>query len=255
MSESFLIASAQDHKAVIIEKTPSTLDVYESGQNELICTNHYQSQSLGDSKLNQEQKQNSASVYRYERLNELLTSVHINSPSQTAAILRDYRGKGNQDIGLGNEKALNQFIAHHSIIFEPERLLAWVSTSPWQEGEYRCYDLKKIFAHPAESWTHELDEVSLRIPADPFIQTKEFAQFKQYRQLRNAYRDHTPILPMQVIQCNPHLYDAYRLAGDVYRQLHQNDSARWAYKQALQLEVATLNERHALEEKLLGLKP
>ncbi len=62
-----------------------------------------------------------------------------------AKILRDQSGLNHADIGMGNEKAINQLIAHHSIIFEPEKRLVWVSNGPWQLGEYTCYDIVKIF--------------------------------------------------------------------------------------------------------------
>src|SRR5690606_27377897 len=46
VSESFLIGSARDHKSVVVEKTPDTLAVYDPGSDEVICTNHYQSNLL-----------------------------------------------------------------------------------------------------------------------------------------------------------------------------------------------------------------
>lgn len=42
VSESFLVSSAADNKAVVIEKTPDDIDVYESGQHSIQSTNHYQ---------------------------------------------------------------------------------------------------------------------------------------------------------------------------------------------------------------------
>ena len=70
-----------------------------------------------------------------------------NTVEKTVNILRDRKdGLHNADIGMGNEKAINQLIAHHSIVFEPEKLIVWVCTSPWQLGEYVAYDLKKVFA-------------------------------------------------------------------------------------------------------------
>jgi hypothetical protein len=43
VSESFLIGSAEDKKAVIIEKTPDTIAVYDPQRNYILCANHFQS--------------------------------------------------------------------------------------------------------------------------------------------------------------------------------------------------------------------
>lgn len=93
VSESFLVSSAQDNKAVVVEKTPDEIDVYESPQNEIMCANHYQSKLLANQDLNKEQIKNSASLYRYDRLKELLANTTQNTPQKTAEILRDYGGK------------------------------------------------------------------------------------------------------------------------------------------------------------------
>ena len=37
---------------------------------------------------------------------------------------------------LSIEKAINQLIAHHSIVFEPKKRLVWVSTAPWRWEVY-----------------------------------------------------------------------------------------------------------------------
>jgi len=55
VSESFLVASAEDNKAVIIEKTPTDLDIYDPHQDFIVCTNHFQGKDLGASKNNREQ--------------------------------------------------------------------------------------------------------------------------------------------------------------------------------------------------------
>jgi isopenicillin-N N-acyltransferase like protein len=67
VSESFLVASAADNKAVIIEKTPDELDVYDPRKDFIVCTNHFQSNGLGKTKMNIEQENESASLYRYKR--------------------------------------------------------------------------------------------------------------------------------------------------------------------------------------------
>ena len=79
VSESFLVGSAIDNKAVVIEKTPDSLSIYDPNKNDtrlsggqVLCTNHFQSNDFWNSEPNVEQRQNSASVYRYQRLTQLL---------------------------------------------------------------------------------------------------------------------------------------------------------------------------------------
>ena len=44
------------------------------------------------------------------------------NPLKVANILRNKEGLQNIDIGYGNEKALNQLLAHHGIIFKKKLL-------------------------------------------------------------------------------------------------------------------------------------
>jgi len=146
VSESFLVGSAEDKKAVIIEKTPDSLAIYDPQRNYILCANHFQSKGLENSEANVVQMNESASPYRYQRLSELMQRNGPNTVTKTISILRDHDGLDNKNIGLGNEKTLNQFIAHHTIVFEPEKLKVWISTSPWALGEFVCYDLNKVFS-------------------------------------------------------------------------------------------------------------
>lgn len=247
VSESFLIASAADNKAVVIEKTPDDIDVYESGKHEIMCANHYQSHLLAGQELNQTQIKNSASLYRYQRLQQLMDGIQENTPQKTAAILRDYRGKNNANIGLTNEKALNQFISHHSVIFQPQKLLVWVSTSPWQLGEYVCYDLNTIFQSQKLA---PLYTASLNIAADSILHTATFDQVTAYLDLEKKHLNHQQINAADIVRINPLYYDSYRIAGDIYTDAHKTDSAVLMYKKALTFEIATEDERRLIEQKL-----
>lgn len=251
VSESFLIGSAIDKKAVVIEKTPENLDVYESNQNEILCANHYQSKLLANQKLNQEQIHNSASLYRYQRLQELLNNTALNTPESTAKILRDYKGKNNTDIGLTNEKALNQFIAHHSIIFQPEKQLVWISSAPWQLGEYICYDLNKVFSNPQSS---PLYSESLDIKPDTFLNSNLYQNLKEYLYLEHQWQNHQYIEPLKIIATNPMYYDSYRIAGDLFSSKNQKESAIAMYQKALTFEIATVEERNSILSKITQLK-
>lgn len=254
VSESFLVGSAADNKAVIIEKTPDTLDVYDPQSDQIECSNHFQGKLLAGSALNTEQMAKSASEYRYQRLQELMKENGKNTVQKTAAILRDRKGLHNTDIGLGNEKAMNQLIAHHAIIFEPKKLLVWVSTSPWQLGEFVAYDLHKIFSLHGLSDNHELYDSALTIPPDSFLLTKQFQQFEQYRNYVHKMADGDNINPDSLIANNPQFYHAYVLAGDYCYKHGQLNKAEHYYAQALTKEIATVNEEEYIKKQIEEIK-
>lgn len=250
VSESFLVGSAADHKAVIIEKTPDTLAIYDPSSDHILCTNHYQSAFFDSQELNREQKERSASVYRYQRLQELMDRSYPLTPQKVAAILRDRRGLKDADIGEGNEKAVNQLIAHHSIIFQPDSLRMWVSTQPWQLGTYVCYDLRKIFALKGLHQDAEIADTLLNIAPDPFLYSGRFRDFMLYRQNKLAILRHRPVDTAVVVRSNPNLYDAWRIAGDYCLEQRWYAAARSYYSQALAREIATADEREAILKKI-----
>jgi isopenicillin-N N-acyltransferase-like protein len=252
VSESFLIASAADHKSVIIEKTPDTLAVYDPHQDNIECSNHYQSDLFKTQDLNQEQMAGSASVYRLKRTQELLQQNYPLTPQKVANILRDYKGLGGADIGVGNEKAVNQFVAHHSIIFMPDSLRMWVSTSPWQMGTYVCYDLRKIFAMHGLHQDVEVADTALNIAPDTFLQSDVYRKFLLFRQTKMDWMDKLNINVQQLIPNNPQYYDAYRLAGDYYMGRKDYVNAIKTYRTALTKEIATVKEREGIEKKILA---
>lgn len=250
VSESFMVGSAADGKAVVIEKTPDELDVYDPSTDKIQCTNHYQSKAFEQQELNIEQKKRSASVYRYKRLRELMGNNYPLTPQKMADILRDRRGLNDEDIGNGNEKAVNQLIAHHSVIFQPDSLRMWVSTGNWQLGDYICYDLNKIFAIGGINHEFELYDVSQTIAADSFLYTDEFADFMRFRKNKMALLQGMPVDTAEVVHSNPTYYDAYRIAGDYSYFNGWYRAAKAYYHMALQYETATVDEQEAIEEKI-----
>jgi isopenicillin-N N-acyltransferase like protein len=250
VSESFLVGSAADKKAIVIEKTPDSLDIYDPQKNFITCANHFQGKELGKSKSNIEQMNESASLYRYNRLSQLLQANGKNTVEKTVAILRDHAGLNNADIGLGNEKALNQFIAHHSIVFEPEKLKVWVSTSPWQLGQFVCYDLTKVFALAGSKTGREIYETALTIPADSFMQTLQFKNFLDYRNYAHFISDGKKINTDSMIAENPDYYHAYVLAGDYCYKKEEYQKALDYYKTALTKVIATKKEEDHIKEQI-----
>jgi isopenicillin-N N-acyltransferase like protein len=250
VSESFLIGSAEDGKAVIIEKTPDSLGLYDPGKNQIICANHFQSASLRRMPSNRNQIRLSASGYRYQRLEELLAGVKKNTVQITARILRDRGGMENTDIGMGNEKSINQLIAHHSIIFEPGKKRVWVSAGPWQLGEYVCYDLNRVFSQAGMKTDQEIADTSQDLPADSFLLTNEYQRFLQYRADRKIISDGGQVDPDSLIQLNPSYYQSYQLAGNEMFKRKEYARAINYYRQALSKEIATKTEENDIRNKI-----
>lgn len=250
VSESFLVGSAADNRAVVIEKTPEQLAVYDPHTNFILCANHFQSDSLSEIPKNLEQIKESASPYRYKRLVQLLAQNGPNTVEKTVAILRDTKGIDNENIGLGNEKALNQMIAHHSIVFEPQKRLVWVSTAPWQLGKFIAYDLNKIFSMRGLQQNREIYDSELTIPADSFLLTDQYRDFIRYRQLKNQLEAGENINVKELVTSNPGYYHSYVLAGDYLYQQDKFSEALTYYEIALTKEIATLKEAEYIRRKI-----
>ncbi|MDI3318471.1 C45 family autoproteolytic acyltransferase/hydolase [Pinibacter soli] len=250
VSEAFLVGSALDNKAVIIEKTPEQLAMYDPKKNYILCANHFQSDLLGQTKENKEQKEKSASVYRYERLTELMQNNGPNTVQKTINILRDQKGLHGANIGMGNEKAVNQLIAHHSIVFEPQKRLVWVSSSPWQLGQFVCYDLNKVFAMHGMKDNHEIVDSALTVPADSFITTSAYKDFVLYRSYKQRVADKESINVDSLITSNPEYYHTYVIAGDYLFKQKNFAKAKEEYTIALTKVIATKQEEEHIRRQI-----
>jgi len=243
VSESFLIGSAADNKAVSIEITPDTLVVYDPGSDHIICTNHYQSKFLGNTQSNQDQMHESSSVYRENRMSQLIDTLTANNPAKTVEILRDKSGLNNSFIGYGNEKSVNQLIAHHAIVFEPGKLRFWISTNPWQLGAFMCYDLNKIFSMNGLESDIETSDNNFTIPPDTFLTTKAFSDFIAFRNMKRLLLKGNEIDPEKLVELNPEYYHSYVLAGDYFYKRKNFNEAKTYYNIALTKEIATMPEK------------
>ena len=252
VSESIMIGSAPDHKTAIIEKSPSKLGMYYSNKDYILCTNHYQSDIFKNEKNNIDNIATTASMYRYERLQQLTDSTPQFNYLNVAAILRDQRGLNGADIGIGNEKAINQLICHHSIIFEPEKLRFWVSTSPYQLGEYVCYDMATVFKDDVGlKENREIIDSNLTIPADTFLQSNRWKGFLLYREdkaaIKTALKEKKPIegdetaFVNTMIAADPNYWETYYWLGEYFRSRGNKEKAIAYYKTAMGKEV---NDKH-----------
>lgn len=256
VSESILIGSAQDYCAAIIEKSPEKTSLFVSADSCIICTNHYQSSAFAEDEYNIDNIATSDSKYRQQRINELIEGSLPIDTEKAAQILRNTKGLNNTDIGLTNEKAINQYIGHHSVVFAPEERKMWVSTSPFQIGEMVCYDLNEVFANK-NIIPHSTVIERFNIAADSCAISSDYPQVVSHKrmskEIREAIKDNKELPETYIdsfINNNPNFFDTYNLAGDYKLAIEETEEAVTLWKQALTKEIPRLGEEQKIESKI-----
>jgi len=263
VSESIMIGSVIDDKTAIIEKSPDKYDLVYPETSRIICSNHFQGQQFATDKINLENIRGSDSYKRYKRVEELVNRNGAFDVSGVVTVLRDQRALGDSDVGMGNQLAINQLIAHHAVVFKPGSLQVWVSTAPWQLGKFVAYDFRKIFNLDLNyiRTQQEIYSGSLTIPADTFLNTPQYRSLQQYQlmtaQLRQFMKKHES-LPVNFvtsyIASNPALYLTYVHLGDYYHEMKAFDQAYSYYSTALNHKLPGLDEETKLKEISSSLK-
>jgi tetratricopeptide (TPR) repeat protein len=202
----------------------------------------------------------SHSKYRFDRMNELLSAEKIINPGKVASILRNKEGLNNLDLGYGNEKALNQLLAHHGIIFKPEQRMVWVSSNPYQLGEFVAYDLNKIFSLKEINFK-TVGTNELNIPEDNFIHSKAFENYENYRVLDREidfYLENKQVISPETIKtyqkANPNLWLVYYKIGKYYYNKGWFKAAELQFEKALTKEITTLPSKLSVEKYLKIIK-
>ena len=257
VSESIMVGSAKDKKAVLIEMAPDNFDVYEvENSNQLVCSNHFQSKAYQSDERNVEHIKESHSLYRFDRMNELLDEKEKMNPQKMAEILRDKQGLAELKIGFGNEKALNQLRAHHAVIFKPEQLMVWVSSNPYQLGEFVAYDLNEVFGKMDGDFTVSVKESAI-IPKDDFLNTKEYADYEKFRildrKLDEVLKEKLTLeagFAKEYQNLNPDFWLVYSKIGEYYFQKGWYKAAEIEFKKALEKEITTVPDRKKIENYL-----
>ncbi|MBC8459688.1 MAG: peptidase C45 [Deltaproteobacteria bacterium] len=256
VSGSILIGSGDENRAAVIEKAPFGIALVEPSQHYIICANHFQDVEFSQDPLNLENIRDNASMYRFRRVTQEITKLMPMDVQDAAILLRDRQGINGTSLGMGNEKAINQLIAHHSVIFKPATRQVWVSTSPWQLGSYVCYDLTKIFSTFATLQKRvEITEKELTIPADPFLGSEDYQRLLRFRKMRSELltilKEKDPPQPDPTFfetfhSTNPDYYEVYSLTGDYLLHAGKPDEAIAYYRKALTLEVPRWGEKEKI---------
>ncbi len=250
VSETLMIGSANDNKTVLIEKSPTKLGIYEMKGNDLICSNHYQSAPFEKDSINILNIQNSDSKYRYDRVRELIDQQSSAfTPEDVAAILRNQQAANGDTLGMGNPRAINQLLAHHSVVMQPAERMFYITTHDFQLGKFIGYDLKKTF-------DEKKAVIADSIATDPFLYSTEyqkFLAFKQTKQQISQYLLFNKDLELSetgiqaFISQNSESYITYEMLGKYFSKKGQCVRAKNYFRQALTKKTASKQVSRELE--------
>lgn len=263
VSESIMVGSANDNKAILIEIAPDKLSVFEvPNGNQLVCSNHFQSDALKENKRNIGQIVNSHSQYRFDRMTQLLDESPKITPQIAVDILRNKEGMNNLPLGYGNDKALNHLLAHHGIVFQPAKRLVWVSASPYQLGEFVCYDLNAIFKNrKGNDSIVSLEDKTRNIAKDPFLETLAYQHYEQFRiedKKMDSYLENKADLSVNFMDyyqsLNPDYWVVYYKVGLYFYQNKKYVLAQEQFEKALTKEISSLPEKEEITNYLKKIK-
>jgi hypothetical protein len=130
-------------------------------------TNHFEG-PLKDDPKNLAVRENTSTVPRRDRLDELLLQVgpHEGDVPRAVAMLRDHQCAQGLSCELGDRRAIDALIATHGIVVDTTDRVLWVSAGPHLSGHFTRFDLKTIFA---QGHSPETDTTAEILPDDPIL--------------------------------------------------------------------------------------
>lgn len=259
VAENIVVASAFDNDMAIIEKSPEEIELFRSPNKDvLLCTNHFQSEKFMHNERNLMNINQTDTKYRIELLAEHMKKKEKFDAEDAMAVLLNPFGKGGENIGIGNEMAINQLIAHHSVVFEPDSLNIYVCTQPKDFYPYVKFNLKDILNFAVETHGRASDNhvcasdykiacqyISV---ADSMRQSEEYLGYKRFIYLKSL-KD-LMSYPDELAKCNPMYFESYNMAGDIYIMLGDKKDACERWKKALECKIPKLAQRKAIEDKI-----
>ncbi len=259
VSESIMVGSGDERKAILLEVAPGNFGVYEvQNSNELICSNHFQSEPYLDDSRNLKTIAESHSKYRYDRMQELIAETEKIDPEKAVAVLRNMNGLEDREIGYGNEKAINQLLAHHGIVFKPKERKVWVSSNPYQMGEFVAYDLDEVFAKFEKGLVEgSVADVENNIAESKFVRSEAFRNYEEFRKLevkvKQELAENKPVSIVEaekLVRLNPQFWEAWYLAGKIYYLKENYKQAVIHFKQAENREITTLPDAKRVQKMI-----
>lgn len=260
-SGAVLVGDGRQRKAAIVELAPRDKDERKPRGDDaaaIWATDHLIREPFERDAQNDRIRRYTSSGYRYERLGQLLAEQSPVDPTRAVAILRDRRGLGGEELGLGNRNALDNLHLTHSVVIDVTAMVMWVGEGPSALGRFRAIDLRHALTREGDR-PAPLDD----FPADRLLHSEEYGDYKEAL----AAIDHARALLAEglprkaladakvALALAPDVGDLHRLLGDIERELGDLAQARAHYERYLELVPGRLRDQERVRGLLEELGP
>jgi hypothetical protein len=251
-----LLGDGVRRKAIVMELGPRAREENRrtrgEDENVVFATDHMIREPFTDDAQNDRVARTTSSGYRHDRLAELLADTGGFDHRRAVAVLRDRRGRNNQELGLGNRNALENMSTTHSVVVDATAMVMWVAEGPSTLGRFRAFDLRHLLARQGER-PAPLEDVE----ADPLLYSEEYRDYLEALQEIDHARwllgrglHHAALSSARMaLALAPDVGDLHRLLGDVERDLGHADAAIEHYRRYIELVPG----RHRDQEIVRGI--
>jgi isopenicillin-N N-acyltransferase-like protein len=241
----YLVGDGKTGESAVIERTPRRTEVRRANRADgtIVLTNHALAQSFAADAENDRLKRYLTSGARYKRMEELVRHFRGQIDARKALeILRDKKGPGGVELGLGNRNALDAIIATHSVVVDATALTIWVSAGPHLTGRYVGFDLHRELL--GDNRPEPVD-----LPADPVGDSDEYRAYQLAQLELHAAERLQKSNPERALEqarraegLEEKLPEPHRLIGDLLRARGDRDGARRQYQRFLELSPPYLKD-------------
>jgi tetratricopeptide (TPR) repeat protein len=214
------------------------------------ATDHMLRESFEGDLQNDWVRRYTSSGYRYDRIGELLGAGPEVDPARALAVLRDRRGTGSAELGLGNPNALENFHIAQAVVVDATAMVLWVGEGPSALGKFRAFDLSRLLGRE-DAPAVALDD----LPADPLLYSEEYRDWLEATRaiahakqlLARGYPERALVSAQIAHALAPDVGELHRLLGDIERELGHGDDAIVHYRRYLELVPGRRREQIRVE--------
>ena len=135
-----------------------------------------------------------------------------------------------------------------------KKLKVWISTNPWQLGQFVAYDLKEVFALSGLKQNHEIADSTLNVKPDSFLLTNDYNRFTTFWKYKQRLADKEDVPIDSLIASNPEYFHTYVLAGDYSFRIKNYKAALHYYEIARTKVIATKKEEDHIVKQIARTK-